>query len=154
MSKLNIQLATGLFVALGIAAFTYAAVNIGGVSFNEPPSYTLTARFTSISGLRTGGIVEAAGVRVGTVSGIDFDPESYEAIVRLRIDQNVPVQEDAIAAIRTQGIIGEKYVKLTPGGFDELLKDGGEITETESAVSLEELVSKYIFSGNSGTSAK
>jgi phospholipid/cholesterol/gamma-HCH transport system substrate-binding protein len=153
MSKLNIQLATGIFVVLGIAAFTYAAVNVGGVSFNEAPSYTLTARFTSISGLRTGGVVEAAGVRVGTVSGIEFDPMTYEAIVRLRIDQNVPVQEDAIAAIRTQGIIGEKYVKLTPGGFDELLKDGGEITETESAVSLEELVSKYIFSGNSSTPA-
>jgi phospholipid/cholesterol/gamma-HCH transport system substrate-binding protein len=155
MSKFNIQLATGIFVALGIAAFSYAAVNIGGVSFNEAPSYTLTARFTSISGLRTGGVVEAAGVRVGTVSGIEFDPTNFEAVVRLRIDEGVPVQEDAIASIRTQGIIGEKFVKITPGGFDELLADGGEITETESAVSLEELVSKYIFSGggSSGTPA-
>jgi phospholipid/cholesterol/gamma-HCH transport system substrate-binding protein len=152
MSKLNIQLVTGLFVALGVAAFAYAAVNIGGASFTETPGYTLTARFTSISGLRTGGVVEAAGVRVGTVSGIEFDPKSFEAVVRLRIDKDVPVQEDAIASIRTQGIIGEKFVKLTPGGFDELLKDGGEITETESAVSLEELVSKYIFSGNSSNS--
>lgn len=152
MSKLNIQLVTGLFVVMGIAAFTYAAVNIGGVSFREQPSYTLKARFTSISGLRTGAIVEAAGVRVGTVSGIEFDPDSYEAVVSLRINQEVPVQEDAIAAIRTQGIIGEKYVKLTPGGFDDLLEDGDEIFETESAVSLEELVSKYIFGGSSSSS--
>mgnify|MGYP001252663312 CR=1 FL=1 len=151
MSKFNIQLVTGIFVALGIAAFTYAAVNIGGVSFREQPSYTLKARFTSISGLRTGAVVEAAGVRIGTVSNIEFDPETYEAVVSLRINQNVPVQEDAIAAIRTQGIIGEKYVKLTPGGFDELLEDGDEILETESAVSLEELVSKYIFGGGSSS---
>jgi phospholipid/cholesterol/gamma-HCH transport system substrate-binding protein len=151
MGKLNIQLVTGLFVVLGIAAFTYAAVNIGGVSFRDPPSYTLKARFTSSSGLRTGNIIEAAGVRVGTVSAIEFDPDSYEAIVSLRIDEGVPVQEDAIASIRTQGIIGEKYIKLTPGGFDELLAEGGEITETESSISLEDLISKYIFSSGGAT---
>lgn len=150
MSKINIQLITGIFVILGIAAFTYMAVTIGGARFGNLPGYTLQARFTNISGLQTGAIVEAAGVRVGTVSAIDFDPDSYEAIVSLRINENVPVQEDAIAAIRTQGIIGEKFVKLSPGGFDELLGDGDELYETESAVSLEELVSKYIFSGNSG----
>ncbi|MDR0780455.1 MAG: outer membrane lipid asymmetry maintenance protein MlaD [Pseudomonadales bacterium] len=153
MSKFNIQLATGIFVAVGILAFTYAAVNIGGASLRAAPGYTLTARFTSISGLRVGGVVEAAGVRVGTVSSIDFDPSTFDAVVHLRINEGIPVQEDAIASIRTQGIIGEKFVKLTPGGFDELLKDGGEITETESAVSLEELISKYIFSGNSSTPA-
>jgi phospholipid/cholesterol/gamma-HCH transport system substrate-binding protein len=150
MSKINIQLITGIFVILGILAFTYMAVTIGGARFGDTPGYTLQARFTNISGLQTGAIVEAAGVRVGTVSAIDFDPDSYEAIVSMRINENVPVQEDAIAAIRTQGIIGEKFVKLSPGGFDELLTDGDELYETESAVSLEELVSKYIFSGNSG----
>lgn len=147
MNKLNIQLITGIFVMLGIAAFTYLAVNVGGVRFTEQPGYTLHARFTNISGLRAGAIIEAAGVRIGTVSAIEFDPETYEAIVSLRINQEVPVQEDAIASIRTQGIIGEKFVKISPGGFDETLSDGGEIYETESAVSLEELVSKYIFSG-------
>lgn len=148
MNKLNIQLLTGLFVMLGLAAFTYQAVNIGGVRLTSQPGYTLQARFTNISGLQTGAIVEAAGVRIGTVSAISFDPNSYEAIVSLRINQDVPVQEDAIAAIRTQGIIGEKFVKIIPGGFEELLADGGEIFETESAVSIEELISKYIFSGN------
>jgi phospholipid/cholesterol/gamma-HCH transport system substrate-binding protein len=147
MNKLNIQLITGIFVMFGIAAFTYMAVTVGGVRFTEHPGYTLHARFTNISGLRTGAIIEAGGVRVGTVSGIEFDPASYEAIVSLRINAGVPVQEDAIAAVRTQGIIGEKFIKISPGGFDELLGDGDEIFETESAVSLEELVSKYIFSG-------
>ena len=146
MSKLNIQLVTGLFVVIGIACFTYAAVTVGGASFTARPGYTLQARFTSISGLRVGGVVEAAGVRIGTVSGIEFDPDSYEAIVSLRINEGIPIQEDAIAAIRTQGIIGEKYVKITPGGFEELLGDGSEIFETESAISLEDLVSRYIFS--------
>ena len=142
MKKLNIQLATGIFVMIGIAAFTYLAVNIGGVRFTEQPGYTLHARFSNISGLQAGAIIEAAGVRIGTVSAIEFDPATYEAIVSLRVNQ-----EDAIASIRTQGIIGEKFVKISPGGFEELLTDGAEIYETESAVSLEELVSKYIFSG-------
>ncbi len=146
MQKLNIELLTGIFVMIGIAAFTYIAVSIGGVRFTEQPGYTLTARFTSISGMQAGAIVEAAGVRVGTVSDVEFDPDSYEAIVSLRINQGVPVQEDAIAAIRTQGIIGEKFIKIIPGGFEELLTDGMEIYETESAVNLEELVSKYMFS--------
>lgn len=145
MSKLNIQLVTGIFVVISVLCFTYAAVNIGGVRFTEQPGYTVHARFTNISGLQTGAIVEAAGVRIGVVSAIKLDPEAYEAVVSMRINAEVPVQEDAIAAIRTQGIIGEKYVKIIPGGFEELLGDGDEIFETESSVSLEELVSKYIF---------
>ena len=146
MKKLNIQLLTGIFVVIGIASFTYIAVTIGGARFTQQPGYTLTARFTSISGMQAGAIVEAAGVRVGTVSDIKFDPATYEAIVSMRINKDVPVQEDAIAAIRTQGIIGEKFIKISPGGFEELLTDGMEIQETESAVNLEELVSKYMFS--------
>jgi len=148
MKKINVQLITGVFVVLGIAAFAYQAVNIGGASIRETPGYTLFAKFDSVSGLRTGGIIEAAGVRVGTITGIKFDPENYKAIVSLRINQGVTVQQDAIASVRTQGIIGEKYIKLSAGGFPEQLKDGMEITETESAVSLEELVSKYIFDGS------
>lgn len=148
MNKINIELLTGIFVIIGIACFTWLAVSVAGATFREQPGYTLTARFTSISGLRQGAIIEGAGVRIGTVSGIDFDPESFEAIVSLRLNEDVPVQEDAIAAIRTQGIIGEKYIKIIPGGFEELLSDGDEIYETESAISLEELVSRYIFSSD------
>ena len=151
MSKLNINLIVGIFVILGIAAFTYMAVTIGGARLNGTPGYTLKARFTNISGLQRGAVVEAAGVRVGTVESITFDPDNYEAIVSMRINEGVPVQEDALAAIRTQGIIGEKFVKISPGGFPDLLGDGAEIFETESSVSLEELVSKYIFSGSSSS---
>lgn len=148
MNKFNIELLTGIFVIIGIAAFTWLALSVAGATFNEPPGYNLTARFSSISGLREGAVVEGAGVRIGTVSTIDFDPDNFEAVVTLRINEGVPVQEDAIAAVRTQGIIGEKYVNIVPGGFEELLGDGDEIVETESAISLEELVSRYIFSSN------
>src|SRR5690606_8866070 len=119
MKKFNIELVTGIFVIVGIISFTWLAVSVAGVNFGGGDGYRLTARFSSISGLRQGAIVEAAGVRVGTVASITFDPDTYEAIVELRINEGVPVQEDAVAAVRTQGIIGEKYIKLTPGGFDE-----------------------------------
>jgi len=145
MNKLNIQLVTGIFVMIGILSFSYLAISVAGASFVEQPGYNLSARFTSVSGLRQGAIVEGAGVRIGTVSNIEFDPESFEATVEMRINEGVIVQEDAIAAIRTQGIIGEKFIKIVPGGFEELLSDGMEIYETESAISLEELVSRYIF---------
>lgn len=145
MKKLNIELITGLFVIIGVLSFTWLAVSVAGVNFGGGEGYTLTARFSSISGLREGAIVEAAGVRVGRVARIDFDPDTYQAVVQLDIQEGVPVQEDAVAAVRTQGIIGEKYIKIIPGGFDELLTDGMEIPQTESAVSLEELISRYIF---------
>ena len=148
MSKINIELITGIFVIIGIACFTWLAISVAGATFTEQPGYALSARFTSISGLRDGAIVEGAGVRIGTVTSIDFDPDSFEAIVHLRINEGVPIQEDAIASVRTQGIIGEKYINIVPGGFDELLTEGMEIYETESAISLEELVSRYIFSSD------
>lgn len=148
MNKISIELITGIFVIIGIACFTWLAVSVAGATFTEQPGYSLSARFTSISGLRDGAIVEGAGVRIGTVTAIDFDPDAFEAIVHLRINEGVPIQEDAIASIRTQGIIGEKYINIVPGGFDELLTEGMEIYETESSISLEELVSRYIFSSD------
>ena len=150
MKKLNIELVTGIFVVLGIICLTYLALTVAGVSLGGSSGYNLTARFTSTSGLREGAVVEAAGVRIGTVSNIEFDPQRYEAIVQLQINEGIPVQEDAIAAVRTQGIIGEKYISIIPGGFEETLTDGDEIFETESSVSLEELVSRYIFSSGTG----
>ncbi len=149
MQKISIELFAGVFVIIGIASFTYLAVALGGASFIEKPGYTLTASFSSTSGLRSGAIVEGAGVRIGTVTKIEFDNENFESIIHFRINQGVDIQEDAIAAVRTQGIIGEKYIKIIPGGLEELLTDGMELVETESAVSIEELVSKYIFDSDS-----
>ena len=94
--------------------------------------------------MRAGAFVEAAGVRVGTVDSIVFDPEEYQSIVYLAIDEDVPIHEDAVASIRTAGIIGDKFIKITPGG-GEYLQEGDEIFETEPSINLEELISKYIF---------
>ncbi len=148
MQKLNIELITGIFVIIGIVCFSWLAISVAGATFSEQPGYSLSARFTSISGLREGAVVEGAGVRIGSVTSIEFDPDSFEAIVHLRINEDVQIQEDAIAAVRTQGIIGEKYINIIPGGFEELLTEGMEIYETESAISIEDLVSRYIFSSD------
>ncbi len=148
MRKLNVELVVGLFMIAGFLGFAYLSIKLGDVElFGDRRSYPLEARFNSISGLKEGAFVEIAGVKVGKVARIRLDKEDYEAVVTLAIDTGVPIQEDSIASIRTAGIIGDRYVNITPGGADEYLQPGAEIEETESAISLEELVSKYIFEG-------
>jgi phospholipid/cholesterol/gamma-HCH transport system substrate-binding protein len=144
-NRTNVEIVVGLFLLSGIVAVVWLAVRLGDVSFSEDKRYHIIAGFTSASGLRAGTHVEAAGVRVGTVDRIDFDAEKYEARVTLAIDRGVPISKDAVASIRTAGIIGDKFVKITPGGDDRLLEDGMEIKETESSINLEELISKYVF---------
>lgn len=145
MRKLTVEFAVGLFVLAGIASTAYLAVRLGDLTVFADDGYELTARFRSISGLKEGAVIEIAGVRVGTVSKINLDPADYDAVVRLALNPAVQVQEDAIASIRSTGIIGEKYINIAPGGSDTLLQAGEEIAETESSVSLEELIGKYIF---------
>jgi len=129
----------------GFLCFIWLAVKLGDVPLFGDDSYTVNARFGSISGLKSGATVEIAGVRVGKVTKVDLDREDYEAIVEMKIDKGVDLQEDVIASIRTAGVIGDKYVSLTPGGAEEIIGPQGEIIETESSINLEELVSKYIF---------
>src|SRR5690606_2509000 len=139
------ELVVGAFLLLGLLAVSWLAVRLGDLSMLGQERYHVVARFTSASGLRTGAYVEAGGVRVGLVDDIDFDPERYQAVVTLAIDPDVPITEDAVASIRTAGIIGDKFVKITPGGSDRALEDGEEILDTEPSINLEELISKYIF---------
>lgn len=145
MKKENFEMTVGLFLIVGLVCFSYLAVKMGGVDLFGNDSYTVTARFNSISGLKEGAAVEIAGVKVGKVTNIKFDSDEYDAVVRINIYKGIKLQEDSIASIRTSGIIGDKYIKLTPGGAEEFIEPGSEIEETESAISLEELVSKYIF---------
>ena len=140
----KIEIIVGFFMLIGLASISYIAIQLGDLQILGQKSYIINARFTSASGLRTGAFIEAAGVRVGTVDSIEFDAEDYLAIVNLAIDIDVPVHEDAIASIRTAGIIGDKFIKITPGG-GEYLQPGEEIFETEPSINLEELISKYIF---------
>ncbi len=143
MKKINIETGVGIFIILGLLSLAYLSVKLGDVNLFGTEQYTVNARFANVTGLKKGAAVEIAGVRVGKVSNIRLD--DYEADVELLIDPDVKLQEDVIASIRTQGIIGDKYIKIKTGGADEYIANNGEILETESAIELEELVSKYIF---------
>ncbi len=145
MKKKNIEFVVGLFLIASILSFAWLSVKLGDIELFSKSTYSVSASFTSISGLKEGAVVELAGVRIGKVTHIALDREEYEAIIRMEIDSDIALQEDTMAAIRTAGVIGDKFVNITPGGADELITNNGEIEETESAISLEELVSKYIF---------
>ncbi|HDY88266.1 MAG TPA: outer membrane lipid asymmetry maintenance protein MlaD [bacterium] len=143
MKKINIETGVGIFIIIGLLSLAYLSVNLGDVKLFGSDQYPVTARFANISGLKAGATVEVAGVEIGKVSDIKL--EDYEAVVGMLINPEIKIQEDAIASIRTQGIIGDKYIKIKPGGAEEFIEVNGEILETESALELEELISKYIF---------
>jgi len=145
MQKSMIELTVGIFMIIGLVSFSYLAITVGGVDWFSDESYRLKARFNSIAGLKEGATVEIAGVKVGKVEKINLDNGEYEAIVELSLNKDVKLQEDTIASIRTAGIIGDRYVNIKPGGSEDIIQAGGTIIETESAISLEELISKYIF---------
>ncbi len=145
MNRPGIEFGAGVFVLLGLAAMGWLTVAIGDIGVQDD-HYTLTASFDSTSGLKRGAFVEIAGVRVGRVVDVTLDAAHYQSVVTLSVAEGIEVQEDAVASIRTSGIIGDKFIKLTPGGAPELLGPGGELLETEPSISLEELISKYIFS--------
>lgn len=145
MNKQNLELKVGLFIIVGFLCFSYLAIKMGNISLLNSNSYQLQARFTSTSGLKEGANIELAGVNIGKVDSIVLDVDEYESVVTLIINKDVKLQEDSIAAIRTAGIIGDRYIVIKPGGADDFLSNNDEISETESAISLEELISKYIF---------
>lgn len=149
MSRLNVEVVVGLFVLVGLLSFAYLTIKLGDRSIMGPSTYTLDARFSSVAGLKDGAVVQVAGVKVGKVNNIILDKEGYEALVSMQIEQGVELQEDSIASVRSESLLGGKLVSISPGGAEEILGDGDEIIETESSVSLEELISKYIFEGGS-----
>ena len=133
----------GLFMILGLACLVYLSVNLGEVAIFGSDTYTITATFSSIEGLEPGASVEIAGVPVGKVKAISLDENN--ALVSMEIKKGTKISDDTIASIRTKGVIGDKFVKLSPGGSDIFLEDKDALLDTESAISLEELISKYIF---------
>jgi len=147
MKKSSIEIAVGLFVVLGILCVGYLTIRLGKMELIGGNYYTLNARFESAAGLKSGAQVEIAGVQVGQVDSIYLDNIEQTAIVKMKIDREVVLTDDVIASVKTSGLIGDKYINLTPGGSDEILNSGDTITETESALDLEELVSKYVFGG-------
>ncbi|KPK35831.1 MAG: outer membrane lipid asymmetry maintenance protein MlaD [Nitrospira bacterium SG8_35_1] len=145
MKKINTEFVVGLFMLAGFLAFAYLSSQMGEFSvFSLERNYQLEAQFDNVSGLKVGATIEIAGVTIGKVSEISLGKEGL-AKVALMVNQGVDISSDAIASIRTQGLIGDKYIKIIQGADEEMLADGGEIFDTESAIDFEELVSKYIF---------
>ena len=147
MKRTSLEMIVGVFLLAGFASFSYLAIKMGDLDPFKKESYNVSASFTSISGLKEGATLEVAGVVVGKVTKIDLNEEEYEATVYMDIEKSVQLSDDSIASIRTSGIIGDKFIKLTPGGSDIYLESGDMIEETEASISIEELVSKYIFEG-------
>ena len=145
MKKTSVETAVGVFVLIGLISVAYLTIKLGKMEWFGDDYYTLDAQFDSVSGLKTGAQVDMAGVEIGQVADIRLDNERQVAVVSLKIRKAVILTDDVIASVKTSGLIGDKYIKLTPGGSDRLLKSGDMIIETESALDIEELVSKYVF---------
>jgi phospholipid/cholesterol/gamma-HCH transport system substrate-binding protein len=146
----TLEIGTGLFVLLGFAALLFLTTQLpaSGVKFGgQKTGYHVTAEFDNIGDLKVGSPVTMSGVRVGEVSAIHFDSKVYKAVVRMRIDPRYnEIPEDSFASIQTEGLLGGKYVGISPGGLDTYLKDGGRIELTQSALVLETLINKFFAS--------
>ncbi|MEO5765563.1 MAG: outer membrane lipid asymmetry maintenance protein MlaD [Casimicrobiaceae bacterium] len=146
MNRATIDLWVGIFVTIGIGAIVFLALKVGNLtSLQASPTYRLEAGFDNIGGLKLRAPVKAAGVVVGRVDVVRFDPKTYQAIVGMRIDQDVRFTKDTIASILTSGLLGEVYVGLDSGGDTVMLADGGRIGKTQSAVVLEKLIGQFLF---------
>jgi len=145
MNRSSIEITVGMFVLIGIICIGYLTIRLGKMEWIGDDYYSVNAKFESISGLKTGASVEIAGVSIGKVGSIFLEKEEQVAVVKLKVQKGIVLTDDVIASIKTAGLIGDKYIKLTPGGSDEILNSGDTIFETESAIDLEELISKYVF---------
>ena len=137
----------GLFVASGVVGLFFLALQVSNLSsFVEEDSYTITARFENSGGLKVKSPVSAAGVKIGKVSAISFDPKTYESIVRMNINSRYnTIPDDTTASVFTAGLLGEQYVNLEPGGSDVYLQNDGKIEITQSAIILEKAIGQFLF---------
>jgi phospholipid/cholesterol/gamma-HCH transport system substrate-binding protein len=145
MKKYSIETAVGVFVVIGLICVGYMTVKLGKVSLFGEDTYPLKARFASVSGLRVGSSVEVYGIEVGSVTSLGIDSERQMGVVDIKIDKGVKVYDDAAATIKSAGLIGDKYVKIDPGGAGAVLKPRGVITQTSAPADIEDLIGKYAF---------
>jgi phospholipid/cholesterol/gamma-HCH transport system substrate-binding protein len=143
MRRGTLELVVGLFILAGILCLGYMSIRYAKMEVMGNNGYLITAVFPSIAGLKNGALVEIAGVEIGRVKQISLD--NYKAKVQLSIKGTVELQDDAIARIKTKGLLGEKYIDIVPGGSDIILKTGDKIRETQPPVDIEELISKFVF---------
>lgn len=145
MNKYKIETIVGIFVFLGLLCIGYMTVKLGKVSFLQDDSYPLTAKFISVTGLRNGNPVDIMGIEVGRVEKIAMDQDNQQAVVLMKIKKGIKIYDDAIASIKTEGLMGDQYVSVDPGGSGTLLGPNGIITETQAPVDIIGLISKYAF---------
>jgi phospholipid/cholesterol/gamma-HCH transport system substrate-binding protein len=139
-----VDLSVGVFILIGLVALGWMSVKLGKIDLLGNRGYTLTADFPSVGGLKAGSSVEIAGVEVGRVNAIVLDKD-FQARVLMTIRPDVKLQDDSIASIKTKGLIGERYIRISPGGSDKVIAPNGRIREVEPPIDFEELLSKYIF---------
>ena len=144
MKQSSVELSAGVFVLLGLVAVAWFAIQAGARIPLAGSTYAVNARFSNAGGLKPGSQVFLAGVPIGRVDNINLDPQ-YAAVVRLEVNKEVQLPNDTIASIRTSGLIGDKFVALSPGSSSQNLGPGSTITDTESAVDLESIISRFAF---------
>ena len=145
MKKYTMESSVGIFIMLGLLCVGYLTVQLGKVPLLAGDTYLLSALFTSVSGLKVGSPVNMYGIEIGRVERLVMDQKDQEAKVEMNIQKGIRIYEDAIASIKTEGLIGDKYVSIQPGGSRELLKPGGMIIQTRPDVDIENILGKYAF---------
>lgn len=144
-SQTRLEFIVGSFVLTGVAAVCYLAIAVGGGSFVRGETYTIHAEFANIGSLNPGSNVVIAGVPVGRVEAVYINPKTFRAVLDLRLQKAVQLPTDTIASIKTSGLIGDKFLALSPGGETDMIKPEGSITDTESDVDITSLISRFAF---------
>jgi phospholipid/cholesterol/gamma-HCH transport system substrate-binding protein len=145
MRKYQYETVAGFFLVIGLVCVAYMTVKLGDVSFFGDSSYVLHARFTTVSGLRAGNPVRMFGLEVGRIGKLGLDQKDQLAVVELKLNKDVKVYGDAVASIKSAGLIGDRYISIDPGGAEDVLKPGATITQTQPPIDVEELIGKYAF---------
>jgi phospholipid/cholesterol/gamma-HCH transport system substrate-binding protein len=145
MKKYSHETIVGVFVVIGLMCIGYMTVKLGKVSLFTDDSYSLYAEFNSVAGLTVDNPVDMLGLEIGRVAGFRMDQKKRVAVVELKIKNGIKVYDDAIASIKTEGLIGDKYVSIDPGGAGKQLKAGETIVETESPIDIADAIAKYAF---------
>jgi len=141
----SLHLSVGLFVIIGLVCTAYLAMVLANTTLFARDTYTVTAKFTAVNGLRPGSNVEVSGVAVGKVAAITLDQSLYLAVVTMQIQKSVGIPVDSTAAVKTSGLIGDKYISIVPGADDAMLQDQEVLMDTQAALDIEEMISKYVF---------
>ncbi|MEN8691492.1 MAG: outer membrane lipid asymmetry maintenance protein MlaD [Desulfobacterales bacterium] len=145
MKKYSKETVVGIFVVAGLVCIGYMTIKLGNVGILDDDTYALNARFNRVTGLREGNPVNMLGLEIGRVANFKMVQDEQAVIVEMRINKGIKIYDDALAAIKIEGLIGDRYMDIAPGGAGELLKPGETITETQSPTDLNELIGKYAF---------